>query len=70
MRKRTFLFIFVFYAILFVFFTPKYSMNEEIATDSECIKCHADLKKLIRLCWEVEKTKPKKGQSAEIYGEG
>ena len=38
--------------------------------DSECVRCHTDVKGLIRLGWEVEKIKPKAGQSAEISGEG
>ncbi len=37
---------------------------------SQCIQCHTNLKKLIRLCWEVEKLKPRKGQSSETTGEG
>ena len=37
---------------------------------SQCIACHTDLKKLIRLCWEVEKIKPPPPASEENYGEG
>jgi|GEM_PF-1900583 len=37
---------------------------------SQCIACHTDLKKLIRLCWEVEKIKPKPPASKENSGEG
>lgn len=37
---------------------------------SQCIQCHTNLKKLIRLCWEVEKIKPKAKGSAETSGEG
>lgn len=37
---------------------------------SQCIRCHTNLKSLIRLCWEVEKTKPKAKGSSETSGEG
>ena len=37
---------------------------------SQCAGCHSDLKRLIRLCWEVEKIRPKAGPSAENAGEG
>ena len=37
---------------------------------SRCVVCHADLKGLIRLCWEVEKIKPRPKTSAETAGEG
>ena len=39
-------------------------------TPSQCMQCHTNLKKLIRLCWEVEKIKPKAGDSSETSGEG
>jgi hypothetical protein len=54
--------------LFFVF--PKISIDQAIATQSQCVACHANLKKLIRLCWEVEKIKPKPPQSAETSGEG
>ena len=37
---------------------------------SRCVACHTDLKGLIRLCWEVEKIKPRPKTSSEIAGEG
>jgi hypothetical protein len=37
---------------------------------SECVQCHTDVKKLIRLSWEVEKVRGKPQQSAENEGEG
>jgi hypothetical protein len=37
---------------------------------SQCIACHTDLKKLMRLCWEIEKIRPKPRASAETSGEG
>jgi hypothetical protein len=40
------------------------------AETSQCIQCHTNLKKLIRLCWDVEALKPKDRQSAETSGEG
>jgi hypothetical protein len=39
-------------------------------SESQCVVCHTDVKKLIRLSWEVEKIRPKQGQSAETSGEG
>ena len=38
--------------------------------DSQCRVCHTDVKKLIRLSWEVEKIKPSRKQSSETSGEG
>jgi hypothetical protein len=37
---------------------------------SQCIDCHTNLKKLIRLCWKVEALKPKALKSEETSGEG
>jgi hypothetical protein len=39
-------------------------------TSSQCVACHTDVKRLIRLGWEIEKIRPKKGRSAETSGEG
>jgi hypothetical protein len=39
-------------------------------SESQCVVCHTDVKKLIRLSWEIEKIRPKQGQSAETSGEG
>ena len=41
-------------------------------TDSsnQCAVCHADLKKLMRLCWKIEKMRPKAQASSETSGEG
>jgi hypothetical protein len=39
-------------------------------TESECIRCHTNVKGLIRLSWDVEKVKPAKPKSAETSGEG
>jgi hypothetical protein len=45
--------------------------SPEIAPESSrCVLCHADLKKLIRLCWEVEKIRLRPRASAETSGEG
>ena len=38
--------------------------------DSQCVQCHAELKKLIRLCWKIEASRPKQQASAETSGEG
>lgn len=37
---------------------------------SECVQCHTNVKKLIRLGWEVEKVRGKAHVSAENEGEG
>ena len=37
---------------------------------STCVQCHTDVKKLIRLGWEVEKVRGKPKISAENEGEG
>lgn len=37
---------------------------------STCVQCHTDVKKLIRLSWEVEKVRGKPQLSAENEGEG
>jgi hypothetical protein len=37
---------------------------------STCMQCHTDVKKLIRLSWEVEKVRGKPQLSAENEGEG
>jgi hypothetical protein len=42
----------------------------ESAKESECVKCHTNVKGLIRLGWEVEKIKGKPASSAETEGEG
>ena len=39
-------------------------------TESQCVACHTDVKKLIRLGWEIEKIRPQKGKSAQTSGEG
>ena len=36
----------------------------------QCVQCHTDVKKLIRLSWEVEKVRGKPKVSAENEGEG
>lgn len=43
---------------------------EVMKSQSQCVVCHTDVKKLIRLSWEIEKIRPKQGKSAETSGEG
>lgn len=50
--------------------TQGYAKAETAEARSECITCHTDVKKLIRLGWEIEKIRPKPGKSAETSGEG
>ncbi len=54
------------------FFGPVrgYAKAETAEAKSECITCHTDVNKLIRLGWEIEKIRPKPGKSAETSGEG
>ncbi|NVL90458.1 MAG: hypothetical protein HWN69_05605 [Desulfobacterales bacterium] len=47
-----------------------YAKAETAEAKSECITCHTDVKKLIRLGWKIEKTRPKPGKSAETAGKG
>lgn len=37
---------------------------------NQCVICHTSVKGLIRLSWQVEKTRPPKAQSSETIGEG
>jgi hypothetical protein len=60
----------LFFIACAVVMFPGVSINQELETQSQCVACHANLKKLIRLCWEVEKIKPRPAQSAETSGEG
>jgi len=46
------------------------SPSADFSSESECVKCHTDVKGLIRLGWEIEKIKGKPAESAEIQGEG
>lgn len=39
-------------------------------SNSSCIACHTNLKKLIRLCWKIEDARPKSLKSSETSGEG
>mgnify|MGYP001549372970 CR=1 FL=1 len=63
-RAVSFVSLFVFIAVIFC------SSARSQETASQCVQCHTNLKKLIRLCWEVEKLKPKAGTSSETSGEG
>ena len=40
------------------------------ASVSECVKCHTNVKGLIRLGWKIEEIKGKPSVSEEIEGEG
>jgi hypothetical protein len=51
-------------------FVPCYPVFAQDASISNCITCHTDVKKLIRLSWEVEKVRGKPQRSAENEGEG
>jgi hypothetical protein len=63
----------VFFILSFsLFFTISPLIGGEKGTESEskCITCHTNLKDLMRLCWKIEKMRPKKAESAETSGEG
>ena len=50
--------------------TAAYAKAEPAKSKSECITCHTDIYRIIRLSSEIEKTRPKLGKSAETLGEG
>jgi hypothetical protein len=52
-----------------LFFLPCVLAGPPMPT-STCVQCHTDVKKLIRLGWEVEKVRGKPKISAENEGEG
>lgn len=60
----------LFAAIFLISLTPRISLEEEITTESQCVICHTDLSKIIRLSWQIEKIRPMPGKSAETSGEG
>ncbi|RLB83344.1 MAG: hypothetical protein DRH17_02885 [Deltaproteobacteria bacterium] len=60
----------VFFVAALVGPTPKISMAKEASAKNECVGCHTNVKKLIRLSWEIEKIRPKPDKSAETAGEG
>ena len=51
-------------------FLPVRPASAQEAPASSCVTCHTDVKKLIRLGWEVEKVRGKARVSAENEGEG
>jgi hypothetical protein len=50
--------------------TQAFAVIKKASPRSECVRCHTNVKKLIRLGWEVEKVKPKQAKSKETSGEG
>lgn len=57
-------------ATFFLYLTPFWPAFAQDAPTSRCITCHTNVKKLIRLGWEVEKVRGKPRVSAETEGEG
>lgn len=51
-------------------FSDQPQANADSVNKNECIKCHTNVKRLIRLGWEIEKVKGKPTTSREIAGEG
>jgi len=54
----------------FITLNPETSIAKGIGSSSQCVNCHTNVSKLIRLSWEIEKIRPKPGKSAETSGEG
>jgi hypothetical protein len=61
--------VWAFFSAMAVFIFVAPLAGQELPT-SECGQCHTDVKKLIRLSWEVEKVRGKLKLSAENEGEG
>jgi hypothetical protein len=53
-----------------IFFSFVWPVIGQETSSSRCIECHTDVKKLIRLSWEVEKVRGKPPVSEETEGEG
>jgi hypothetical protein len=50
--------------------SDKPQATADSVNENECVKCHTNVKGLIRLGWEIEKVKGKPIESREIAGEG
>lgn len=46
------------------------NLSEAANTDSTCVDCHTNLKKLMKLIWKIEEMHPKSLTSEETSGEG
>jgi hypothetical protein len=57
----------VYTLLLFFLLALKYHV---LASESRCVDCHTNLRKLMDLSWEVKKIKPEKQKSSEISGQG
>jgi hypothetical protein len=53
-----------------IFLSLVWPAGSQESQTSQCIECHTDVKKLIRLGWEVEKVRGKAAVSEETEGEG
>jgi len=47
-----------------------YAKAESAEVKSECIACHTDINRIIRLTSEIEQIRPQSGKSTEASGEG
>jgi len=61
--------IVVFVIAAFLGPAAAYAKAEIAEAKSECIACHTDLNRIIRLSSEIEQIRPKLGKSAEASGE-
>jgi hypothetical protein len=50
--------------------SDKPQATADSVSENECVKCHTNVKGLIRLGWKIEKIKGKPAASSEIQGEG
>lgn len=69
MKRLVWAAIFILLPVLLIL-KPAISMNKETGNESECISCHTNLKDLMRLCWKIEKMRPKQADSEETSGDG
>jgi hypothetical protein len=62
--------VFILSVLLFFTIAPLIGSEKGTENESKCISCHTNLKDLMRLCWKIEKMRPKQAESAETSGKG
>ncbi|MDY6790295.1 MAG: hypothetical protein SWH54_03405 [Thermodesulfobacteriota bacterium] len=62
--------VIVLSVLLILATAPSMGVEKGNESESKCIGCHTHLKNLMRLCWKIEKMRPKQDESAETSGEG
>lgn len=58
------------FILLFFAIAPSIGGEKGTESESKCISCHTNLKDLMRLCWKIEKMRPKQAGSEETSGDG